>query len=109
MLLIKAIIRPERLEFVKKALEDLGVYGMTVSEVSGRGDQRGISLHYRGGVLTVDLIPKIQVETVVPDSHADAVIEAITGAARTGKTGDGRIFVLPVESSIRIRTGEVQR
>ena len=106
MKLIKAIIRPERLEFVKKALEEKGTYGMTVQEVSGRGDQKGIRLQYRGGTMVVDLIPKVQVEVVVKDADADDVIRTIADAARTGKIGDGRIFVIPVERSIRVRTGE---
>jgi len=106
MKMIKAIIRPERLEFVKKALEEKGTYGMTVLEVSGRGDQKGIRLQYRGGTMVVDLIPKVQIEVVVKDNDADGIIHAITGAARTGKMGDGRIFVIPVERSIRVRTGE---
>ncbi|HII77162.1 MAG TPA: P-II family nitrogen regulator [Methanolinea sp.] len=106
MKLIKAIIRPERLEFVKKALEEKGTYGMTVQEVSGRGDQKGIRLQYRGGTMVVDLIPKVQVEVVVKDADADDVIRTIADAARTGKIGDGRIFVIPVERSIRVRTGD---
>lgn len=106
MKLIKAIIRPERLEFVKKALEEKGKYGMTVQEVSGRGDQKGIRLQYRGGTMVVDLIPKVQVEVVVKDADADDVIRTIADAARTGKIGDGRIFVIPVERSIRVRTGD---
>jgi nitrogen regulatory protein P-II 1 len=106
MKLIKAIVRPERLEFVKKALEDTGIFGMTVSPVEGRGDQKGISLQYRGGAINVDMIPKIQIEIVVRDKDADSAIQAICASARTGKIGDGRIFVLPVERSIKVRTGE---
>lgn len=109
MKLIKAIIRPERLEFVKKALDEGGSYGMTVLDVMGRGDQKGIKLQYRGGVIMVDLIPKIQIEIVVKDSDAERIIQVIAEAARTGKIGDGRIFVLPVERSIRVRTGEEER
>ncbi len=104
--MIKAIIRPERLEFVKKALENNGIFGMTVMAVEGRGDQKGISLQYRGGVINVDMIPKIQMEIVVKDKDADAAIQVICTSARTGKIGDGRIFVLPVERSIKVRTGE---
>jgi nitrogen regulatory protein P-II 1 len=106
MKMIKAIIRPERLEFVKKALEDNGTFGMTVFAVEGRGDQKGISLQYRGGAIKVDMIPKIQIEIVVKNKDADSAIQVICASARTGKIGDGRIFVLPVERSIRVRTGE---
>ncbi len=109
MKLIKAIVRPERLEFIKKALEGIGSYGMTVLDVMGRGDQKGIQLQYRGGIMTVDLIPKIQIEIVVKDADADQVIRAVAESARTGKIGDGRIFVLPVERSVRVRTGEEER
>jgi nitrogen regulatory protein P-II 1 len=106
MKMIKAIVRPERLEFVKKALENQGQYGMTVMPVEGRGDQKGISLQYRGGAITVDLIPKVQIEVVIKDADVDKVITAICEGAKTGKIGDGRIFVLPVERSIKVRTGE---
>lgn len=109
MKLIKAIIRPERLEFVKKALEGEGIFGMTVMDVHGRGDQKGISLQYRGGAINVDMIPKLQVEIVVKDKDVPAVIQAVSTGARTGKIGDGRIFVLPVERSIKVRTGEEER
>jgi nitrogen regulatory protein P-II 1 len=106
MKMIKAIIRPERLDFVKKALEEKGIYGMTVMSVEGRGDQKGISLQYRGGAITVDFISKIQIEIVVKDRDAESVVEVVIGASKTGKIGDGRIFVLPVERAIRVRTGE---
>jgi nitrogen regulatory protein P-II 1 len=108
MKMIKAIIKPERFEFVKKALEDKGFIGMTISEVKGRGEQKGIALQYRGGLMIVDLLPKIQLEIVVRDSDVDTVVVIITEAARTGKIGDGKIFVIPVEKSIRIRTGEME-
>jgi nitrogen regulatory protein P-II 1 len=108
MKMVKAIIKPERFEFVKKALEDNGYVGMTVVEVKGRGEQKGIALQYRGGLMTVDLLPKIQIEIVVRDSALDNLISLITEAARTGKIGDGKIFVMPVEKSIRIRTGEME-
>ena len=108
MKMVKAIIKPERFEFVKKALEDKGFVGMTISEVKGRGEQKGIALQYRGGLMTVDLLPKIQLEIVIRDSDVDNLIVTITEAARTGKIGDGKIFVLPVEKSIRIRTGEME-
>ena len=106
MKMVKAIVRPERLEFVKKALENQGQYGMTVMPVEGRGDQKGISLQYRGGAITVDLIPKVQIEVVIKDVDVDKVIAAICEGAKTGKIGDGRIFILPVERSIKVRTGE---
>jgi nitrogen regulatory protein P-II 1 len=85
MKMIKAIIKPERFEFVKKALEDKGFIGMTISEVKGRGEQKGITLQYRGGLMTVDLLPKIQLEIVIRDAHVDNVVTTITEAARTGK------------------------
>ena len=106
MKMVKAIIKPERFEFVKKGLEDKGFNGMTITEVKGRGEQKGISLEYRGGLMTVDLLPKIQLEIVVRDSDVDLLISTISEAARTGKIGDGKIFVIPVEKAIRIRTGE---
>jgi nitrogen regulatory protein P-II 1 len=108
MKLIKAIIKPERFEFVKKALEDKGFNGMTITEVKGRGEQKGITLEYRGGLMTVDMLPKIQLEIVVRDSEEDLLISTIMELARTGKIGDGKIFVMPVEKSIRIRTGEIE-
>jgi nitrogen regulatory protein P-II 1 len=108
MKMVKAIIKPERFEFVKKALEDKGFNGMTVVEVKGRGEQKGIALEYRGGLMIVDLLPKIQLEIVVRDSALDDLIAIITDASRTGKIGDGKIFVMPVEKSIRIRTGEME-
>ncbi|WP_366513075.1 P-II family nitrogen regulator [Methanoregula sp.] len=106
MKMIKAIIKPERFEYVKKALEENGFAGMTVTEVQGRGDQKGITLEYRGGHITVDLLPKIQIEIVVDYDMVERVITTISEACRTGKVGDGRIFVMPVERAIRIRTGE---
>ncbi|MEN6442367.1 MAG: P-II family nitrogen regulator [Methanoregula sp.] len=108
MKMVKAIIKPERFEFVKKALEDKGFVGMTVVEVKGRGEQKGISLEYRGGLMIVDLLPKIMIEIVVRDSALEDIITLITESARTGKIGDGKIFILPVEKSIRIRTGEME-
>jgi nitrogen regulatory protein P-II 1 len=106
MRMIKTILKPERFEFVKKALEDKGFVSMTITEVRGRGEQKGISLEYRGGLMTVDMLPKIQLEIVVKEKDVDTVIATITESARTGKIGDGKIFVIPVERSIRIRTGE---
>ena len=108
MKMVKAIIKPERFEFVKKALEDNGFVGMTITEVKGRGEQKGITLEYRGGLMTVDLLPKIQLEIVVRDTEVDKLVVTLTEAARTGKIGDGKIFIMPVEKSIRIRTGEME-
>jgi nitrogen regulatory protein P-II 1 len=106
MKLIKAVIKPERFEFIKKALEAKGFVSMTITDVRGRGEQKGIKLEYRGGLMTVDTLPKIQIEIVVKDTDADTVINTIIESARTGKIGDGKIFVIPVEKTIRIRTGE---
>ena len=106
--MVKAIIKPERFEFVKKALEEKGFAGMTVIEVKGRGEQKGITLEYRGKAMIVDMLPKIQIEIVIRDEYLDDLIAAITGAAKTGKIGDGKIFIMPVEKAIRIRTGEVE-
>ncbi|MDD1730229.1 MAG: P-II family nitrogen regulator [Methanospirillum sp.] len=106
MQLIKAIIKPERLDAVKAALEEAGFFGMTITEVQGRGEQKGISLQYRGGTIEIDLISKVEIELVVSDKTADAVIEAIKKGAYTGKIGDGRIFIMPVSKSIKIRTNE---
>jgi len=108
MKMVMAIIKPERFEFVKKALEDKGFVSMTISEVKGRGEQKGITLEYRGGKMVVDVLPKIKLEIVVRDKDVDELVATLTGAAHTGKIGDGKIFVLPVEKSIRIRTGEVE-
>ena len=108
MKMVKAILKPERFEFVKKALEDKGFNGMTITEVKGRGEQKGITLEYRGGLMTVDLLPKTQIEIVVRDTEVDSVVTIISESARTGKIGDGKIFVIPVERSIRIRTGETE-
>src|SRR5271157_799247 len=108
MKMIIAIIKPERFEFVKKALEDKGYISMTVTEVKGRGAQKGITLEYRGGKMTVDLLPKVKLEIVIHDKDVDDLIATLTGAARTGKIGDGKIFVVPVEKDIRIRTGDME-
>jgi len=104
MKLVKTIIKPERFEFVKKALEEKGFVGMTTSDVRGRGEQKGISLEYRGGRMTIDMLPKIQTEIVVKDKDVDMLIATIIESARTGKIGDGKIFVIPVDKAIRIRT-----
>ena len=104
---VEAVIRPERLDAVKKALEEAGFTGMTVYEVRGRGEQRGIELEYRGHRIHVDLLPKLKVEVVVRSmEEAERAAKAIMEAARTGRPGDGRVFLVPVLKSYRIRTGE---
>ena len=103
---IEAIIKPFKLEDVKDALAEVGVEGMTVSEVKGFGRQKGHTEIYRGSEYTVDFLPKIKIEVIVADETVDRAIEAIIKAARTGKIGDGKIFVMPVEQVVRIRTGE---
>ncbi len=103
---IEAIIKPFKLEEVKAALSEVGVEGLTVSEVKGFGRQKGHTEIYRGSEYTVDFLPKVKVEVVTPDSKVDAVVKAIIGSAKTGKIGDGKVFVLPVEQAIRIRTEE---
>ncbi len=103
---IEAIIREEKLDAVKKALEEKSYFGMTVSEVSGRGKQKGIPLQWRVGEYRVDLLPKLKIELVVLDDDVPTAIDAIVRNARTGETGDGKIFVLPVESVVRVRTGD---
>jgi len=108
MKLVKAVIKPERFEYVKKALEDKGFVSMTTMEVRGRGEQKGISLEYRGGLMTVDMLPKIQIEIVVKEKDVDTLTTILIESARTGKFGDGKIFVIPVEKAIRIRTGETE-
>ena len=103
---IEAIIKPFKLEDVKDALAEMGVTGMTVSEVKGYGRQKGHSELYRGAEYVVDFLPKIKMEMVVDNEQVDAVIETITEAARTGKIGDGKIFVSDIDKIVRIRTGE---
>jgi len=103
---IEAIIKPFKLEDVKEALAGVGVQGMTVSEVKGFGRQKGHTEIYRGSEYTVDFLPKLKLEVVVPDSALDAAVTAVLKAAKTGKIGDGKIFVLPVEEAVRIRTEE---
>jgi nitrogen regulatory protein P-II 1 len=103
---IEAIIRHERLQDVQDALDQLGVSGLTVSEVVGCGRQKGYTEQYRGVRANISLLPKIKVESVVPSDIVDSAVEAIASAARTGEIGDGRVFVYPVEQSVRIRTGE---
>ena len=108
MKLVKTLIKPERFEVVKKALEDKGFVSMTTTEIRGRGEQKGITLEYRGGRMTVDMLPKTQIEIVVKEKDVDTLIATLTESARTGKFGDGKIFVIPVEKVIRIRTGKVE-
>ncbi len=103
---IEAIIREEKLDAVRTALEAIGYFGMTVSEVSGRGRQGGITLQWRVGEYKVDFLPKIKVEVVVLDEDVPKILNAITRGARTGEIGDGKLFVLPVENAVRVRTGE---
>lgn len=103
---IEAIIKPFKLEEVKEALGSIGVEGMTVSEVKGFGRQKGHTEIYRGSEYTVDFLPKIKVEIVLPDSQVPDAVQAIIKAAKTGKIGDGKVFVSPVENAVRIRTEE---
>jgi len=103
---IEAVIREERLDAVKEALEEHSYFGMTVSEVSGRGKQMGIVLQRRAGEFRVDLLPKLKIELVVLEEDVSRAVEAIVRTARTGETGDGKIFVLPVEGVVRVRTGD---
>jgi nitrogen regulatory protein PII len=106
MKLLKSIVRPNKVDEVKDALTRIGISGMTVTEVRGHGKQKGHTAIYRGKEYNVSLLPKMQVEVVVPDPIAEEAIRAIVEAARTGEIGDGRVFVLPVAESYRIRTGE---
>ena len=103
---VEAVIKPFKLEEVKEALNSLGIQGMTVSEVKGFGRQKGHTELYRGAEYIVDFLPKVKIEVVVKDEILEKVLEAVTRAAKTGRIGDGKIFVLPVEDVIRIRTGE---
>jgi nitrogen regulatory protein P-II 1 len=106
MRLVTAIIKPFKLDEVKEALEAFGITGMTVSEASGYGRQRGHSEVYRGAEYTVDFVPKVRVEVVVDDGDADSVVNVILKAAQTGRIGDGKIWTVPVEDVARVRTGE---
>jgi nitrogen regulatory protein P-II 1 len=103
---IEAIIKPFKLDDVRNALTEIGIQGLTVSEVKGFGRQRGHTEIYRGSEYTVEFLPKIKIETVVPDNLIDSTVEAIVRSAKTGKIGDGKVFVLPVENALRIRTSE---
>ncbi len=106
MKLITAVIKPHRLDEVKDALRDFGVHGLTVTEASGYGRQRGHTEVYRGAEYTVDLVPKIRVEVLVEDTDADHLLDVIVTAARTGKIGDGKVWTVPVDTAVRVRTGE---
>lgn len=103
---IEAIIKPFKLEEVKDALAEIGIEGMTVSEVKGFGRQKGHTEIYRGSEYTVDFLPKIKIELVVPDARLNAAVAAILRSAKTGKIGDGKVFVSPIEQAVRIRTEE---
>ena len=107
MKLVVAVVKPHKLDEVKEALREIGVQGLTTTEVEGFGRQRGHTEVYRGAEYQVDFVPKIKVEVVVQDDHVQGVVDAITKAARTGKIGDGKIWVTPVEQIVRIRTGEM--
>ena len=109
MTLIKSIVRPNKVDDVKDAVEKLGVSGMTVTEVRGHGKQKGHTAIYRGQEYAVSLLPKMEIEIVVPDAMADETVKVIAQAARTGEIGDGRVFVMPVHQSYRIRTGDLER
>lgn len=106
MKLIKAIIKPFKLDDVREALSEIGIQGITVSEVKGFGRQKGHTELYRGAEYRVDFLPKVKLETAVSDDNVDNVVNAIRESANTGKIGDGKIFVVPIEQAIRIRTGE---
>jgi nitrogen regulatory protein P-II 1 len=107
MKMVQAIIRPEKLDAVMKNLEERGFIAVTVIEVKGRGEQKGITLEYRGRKMEVDLLPKVKLEVVIRDEEMEGVIGVIKSAAKTGKVGDGKIFVIPVEKMMRVRTDEV--
>ena len=109
MKLVTAIIKPFKLDDVREALGEAGIQGITVTEVKGFGRQKGHTELYRGAEYVVDFLPKVRLDVVVPEEQLDAVVDAITGSARTGKIGDGKIFVSPVEKVVRIRTGETDK
>ncbi|MGK4583174.1 P-II family nitrogen regulator [Kitasatospora sp. HPMI-4] len=106
MKLITAVIKPHRLDEVKNALQAFGVQGLTVTEASGYGRQRGHTEVYRGAEYTVDLVPKVRIEVLVDDADADGLIDVLVEAARTGRIGDGKVWSIPVETAVRVRTGE---
>lgn len=103
---IEAVIRPQRIDEVKAALDDIGVTGMTVTEVRGTGKQKGYTQHYRGAEYTVNLIQKLKIEIVVSEEDVEKIVTAVSTSARTGEIGDGKIFTMPVLNAIRIRTDE---
>lgn len=103
---IEAIVRPEKLDEIRKALEEKGILGMTMSEVQGRGRQKGICLQWRAGEYCIDFLPKLRLDIIVDDKDIETAIAAITTAARTGQNGDGKIFIYPVEDVVRVSTGE---
>jgi len=103
---LEAVIRPEKLDPVRKALADISILGMTVTDVAGRGRQGGITLQWRAGEYHVDLLPKVKIEVVVIDEDVGKAVNAIIREARTGQRGDGKIFILPVDDAVRIRTGD---
>ncbi|HJQ42372.1 MAG TPA: P-II family nitrogen regulator [Jatrophihabitantaceae bacterium] len=103
---VTAVVKPFKLNDVKSALEVLGIHGLTVSEVQGFGRQRGHTEVYRGAEYTVDLVPKVRIDVLVADADADKVVDAVVEAARTGKIGDGKVWVTAVETLVRVRTGE---
>ena len=107
MKLITAIVKPFTLEDIKASLEQVGILGMTVSEVQGYGRQKGHTEVYRGAEYTVDLVPKVRLEVLVDDLDADKVVETVVEAARTGKIGDGKVWTTPVDDLVRVRTGEM--
>jgi nitrogen regulatory protein PII len=109
MKLVTAIIKPFKLDDVREALGEAGVQGITVTEVKGFGRQKGHTELYRGAEYVVDFLPKVRIDVVVPEDQVDAVVDAISNAAKTGKIGDGKIFVSPVEKVVRIRTGETDQ
>lgn len=106
---IEAVIKPFKMDDVREALAEIGISGMTVAEVKGFGRQKGHTELYRGAEYVIDFLPKVKIEIVVADSQVDACLEAIIRSARTGKIGDGKIFVVPVEKVVRIRTGEIDQ
>lgn len=106
MVKIEAIIRPQRLDAVKEALDDIGVHGMTIVEVRGAGRQKGYTQHYRGTEYAVNLLPKIKLEIVVEDAKVEETVHTIISQAKTGQIGDGKIFLIPIPDAVRIRTGE---
>jgi nitrogen regulatory protein P-II 1 len=107
MKMVQAIVRPERMDKIKKALEDKGFIAMSIIDVHGRGEQKGITLEYRGNKITVDTLPKVKIEMVVKDEDVDTIISTIREAGRTGKFGDGKIFVIPIDMVAKVRTDEV--